>query len=143
MKTQKAQAAIIGTIIFIIVAIGAFGAFAMTMGSQSDYNAVAVQRSQFLAVRGEESLYAFYNSTSGEIVIANTGSVMSTVTGIITINSNGLMSEQPVNYVMAPTSTYSFAFSNFGSYQKVGLLTAYGNVFWVAPNPFNPQSGSF
>jgi len=143
MKVQKAQAAIIGTIIFIIVAIGAFGAFAMTMGSQSDYNAVAVQRSQFLAVRGEESLYAFYNSTSGEIVIANTGSVMSTVTGIITINSNGLMSEQPVNYVMAPTSTYSFAFSNFGSYQKVGLLTAYGNVFWVAPNPFNPQSGSF
>jgi len=143
MKTQKAQAAIIGTIIFIIVAIGAFGAFAMTMGAQSDYNAVAVQRSQFLAVRGEESLYAFYNSTSGEIVIANTGSVMSTVTGIITINSNGRMSVQPVNYVMAPTSTYSFAFSNFGSYQKVGLLTAYGNVFWVAPNPFNPQSGSF
>jgi len=143
MKTQKAQAAIIGTIIFIIVAIGAFGAFAMTMGAQSDYNAVAVQRSQFLAVRGEESLYAFYNSTSGEIVIANTGSVISTVTGIITINSNGLMSVQPVNYVMAPTSTYSFAFSNFGSYQKVGLLTAYGDVFWVAPNPFNPQSGSF
>jgi len=143
MKTQKAQAAIIGTIIFIIVAIGAFGAFAMTMGAQSDYNAVAVQRSQFLAVRGEESLYAFYNSTSGEIVIANTGSVISTVTGIITVNSNGRMSVQPVNYVMAPTSTYSFAFSNFGSYQKVGLLTAYGNVFWVAPNPFNPQSGSF
>jgi len=143
MKTKKAQAAIIGTIIFIIVAVAAFGAFAMTMGAQSDYNAVAVQRSQFLAVRGEESLYAFYNSTSGEIVVANTGSVISTVIGIITISNNYQMNEQPAHFVIAPTSTYSFAFSNFGSYQKVGLLTAYGNVFWVAPNPFNPQSGSF
>ena len=50
-RRVKGQAAVIGTIIFLIVVIFAFSVFTLTMGAQVNYNAEAAQKAEFLAPR--------------------------------------------------------------------------------------------
>ncbi|MCL4344665.1 MAG: hypothetical protein JRN26_07155 [Nitrososphaerota archaeon] len=44
----------------------------------------------------------------------------------------------PASITIAPTSSKTIPFPDFGQYTKIGFLTSNGNVFWVAPSPFNP-----
>jgi uncharacterized protein YpmB len=56
MKSKRGQAAVIGTIVFLIVAIFAFSVFTITMGAQSAYNTEAAQKAAFLASRAQENI---------------------------------------------------------------------------------------
>jgi hypothetical protein len=80
-------------------------------------------------------------------VIANTGSVVSTVTDIVLVTGTNI-TLVPAAITIPPTSSVtinaqSYLPQSFASYTRVGLLTSYGNVFWVAPGPFIPQTGGF
>ena len=128
MKVRRAQAEVIGALFFIVLAMIVFSLFTALMAAQY---AMARQASEAqLVVGGRADESHSVSLSSGTVTVRNDGPVTASIFYYIGVDGGG---EQRVGVLsqaveVAPRGTSMFSVSP--SFQSVGVITSYGNVWW-------------
>jgi len=151
MGSRRAQASVIGSILFFVLFAAAMGGVAYYASSQSQANAAANKAQQIVGQRNMESLT--YQSSSGQLAISNTGAAGTTVKYIVLKFANGSVYEFTPNTSLGTgslasipslipsqncglstcLSKYNTILRSTNTGDSIGVVTSMGNVFWEKP----------
>ena len=128
MKVRRAQAEVIGALFFIVLAMIVFSLFTALLAAQYSMSRQAAEAQLVVGGRADESLSVGLNS--GTVTVRNNGPTTAAISYYMGVNGGGqeqvVTLGQPVT--VAPRGTSTFLVSP--SYQSVGVVTSYGNVWW-------------
>ena len=128
MKVRRAQAEVIGALFFIVLAMIVFSLFIALMAAQYTMARQAAEAQLVVGGKADESLSVSLNS--GLVTVRNNGPTTAAILYYIGVNGGGQQNvvalSQPV--AVAPRGTSAFSVSP--SFQSVGVITSYGNVWW-------------
>ena len=128
MKVRRAQAEVIGALFFIVLAMIVFSLFTALMAAQYSTAKEAAEAQLVVGGRADESLSV--NLSSGTVTVRNDGPATVSIFYYVGVNGG---SEQRVVALdqaveVAPRGTSTFSVSP--SFQSVGVVTSYGNIWW-------------
>ena len=128
MKARRAQAEVIGALFFIVLAMIVFSLFTALLAAQYSMSRQAAEAQLVVGGRADESLSVGLNS--GTVTVRNNGPTTAAISYYMGVNGGGqeqvVTLGQPVT--VAPRGISAFSVSP--SYQSVGVVTSYGNVWW-------------
>ena len=126
--SRRAQAEIIGALFFIVLAMIVFSLFTALLAAQYSMARQAAEAQSVVGGKADESLSV--GLSSGTVTIRNNGPATSSVSYYVGVNGGGqelvMGLGQPVTVAPRGTSTFSVS----PSFQIVGVVTSYGNVWW-------------
>ena len=128
VKSRSAQAEVIGALFFIVLAMIVFSLFTALLAAQYSMARQAAQAQVVVGGKADESLSV--GLSSGTVAVRNNGPVTATLSYYIGVNDGG---EQQIaglgqTLTIAPRGTATFSVSP--SFQTVGVITSFGNVWW-------------
>lgn len=127
-RSRRAQAEVIGAIFFVVLAMIVFSLFTALTAAQYTLARQAAEAQLVVGYRADESLAVTLNG--GSVQVRNNGPTTAVMTYYIGVNGGGQQSivilGQPVT--VAPRGTVTISVSP--SFQRVGVITSYGNVWW-------------
>lgn len=128
MKARRAQAEVIGALFFIVLAMIVFSLFTALMAAQYSMAREAAQAQLVVGGRADESLSV--SLSSGTVTIRNNGPTTAAVSYYVGVNGGGQQQVVALGQAVevAPRGTSAFSVST--SFQSVGVITSYGNVWW-------------
>ncbi len=128
MKTRRAQAEVIGALFFIVLAMIVFSLFTALMVAQYSMARQAAEAQLVVGGKADESLSV--SLSSGTVTIRNNGPTTAEIPYYMGVNGGGQQQVVALGRVVtvAPRGTSTFLVSP--SYQSVGVVTSYGNVWW-------------
>ena len=128
MKVRRAQAEVIGALFFIVLAMVVFSLFTSLLAAQYSMARQAAQAQLVVGSKADESLSV--SLSSGTVTIRNNGPVTAAVSYYIGVNGGGQQQVVALGQAVtvAPRGTSTFSVSP--SFQSVGVVTSYGNVWW-------------
>ena len=128
LRSRRAQAEVIGALFFIVLAMIVFSLFTALLAAQYSMSRQAAEAQLVVGGRADESLSVGLNS--GTVTVRNNGPTTAAISYYMGVNGGGqeqvVTLGQPVT--VAPRGISSFLVSP--SYQSVGVVTSYGNVWW-------------
>ena len=131
MKTprwRKAQAEIIGALFFIILAMIVFSLFMALTAAQYTMARQAADAQLVVGGKADESLSVSLNS--GTLTVRNDGPTTAAIFYYIGVNGGQQQKMVALSQAItvAPRGTSTISVSP--SFQSVGVITSYGNVWW-------------
>jgi hypothetical protein len=128
VKSRRAQAEVIGALFFIVLAMIVFSLFTALLAAQYSLARQGAEAQLVVGERADESLSV--SLTSGTVIVRNDGPSTAAIFYYIGVNGGGLQQvislTQGVSIAPRGTSTFSVSLS----FQSVGVITSYGNVWW-------------
>ena len=128
VKSRRAQAEIIGALFFIVLAMIVYSLFTAQMAAQYSMAREAAQAQLVIGGKADESLSVILSS--GTVTVQNNGPTTASIFYYIGVNGGEQQSvvalSQPVT--IAPRGTSAFSVSP--SFQRVAVITSFGNVWW-------------
>ena len=128
MKVRMAQAEVIGALFFIALAIIVFSLFTALMAAQYSMARQAAEAQLVVGGKADESLAV--SLSSGTVTVRNNGPTTAAIFYYMGVNGGGqrqiLALAQAVTVAPRGTSTFSVS----PSFQSIGVVTSYGNVWW-------------
>jgi len=136
--SKKGVSSIIGGLMFVIIAVGAFVTLALVQSQNQGYQSYKITAASILQNKAKENAFAYlvYLNKQPVIAVVNNSTVSAGIKYVFTLNGgNLLVYQRPVT--LAPNANYLYTgVPNVGSPNvQAGLITVYGNVIWVNPNP--------
>ncbi|MDG7022956.1 MAG: hypothetical protein JRN45_00385 [Nitrososphaerota archaeon] len=129
-RRRRAQAEVIGALFFIVLAMIVFTLFTALMAAQYSMARQAADAQLVVGGKADESLSV--SLSSGTVTVKNDGPTTAAIFYYIGVNGGGQQEvvtlDQPVTVAPRGTSTFSVS----PSFQSVGVITSYGNVWWSA-----------
>ncbi len=127
-KSRRAQAEIIGALFFIILAMIVFSLFTALLAAQYSMARQAAEAQSVVGGKADESLSV--SLSSGTVTVHNNGPTTAAISYYIGVNGGGQQQVLALGQavMVAPRGTSVFPVSP--SYQSVGAVTSYGNVWW-------------
>ncbi|MDG6974085.1 MAG: hypothetical protein JRN27_07360 [Nitrososphaerota archaeon] len=127
-KSRRAQAEVIGALFFIVLAVIVFGLFTALMAAQYSMARQAADAQLVVGGKADESLSVSLGS--GSVTVGNNGPVTVAIFYCIGVNGGGQQQVVALGQAVtvAPRGTSTFPVSP--SFQSVGVITSYGNVWW-------------
>ena len=127
-KCRRAQAEIIGALFFIVLAMIVFSLFTALTAAQYVMARQAADAQLVVGGKADESLAVSLNS--GTVTVRNHGPTTAAILYYIGVNGGGQQKVVAVGQAIsvAPRGTSTFSISP--SFQSVGVITSYGNVWW-------------
>jgi hypothetical protein len=129
-RGRRGQAEIIGALFFIVLAMIVFSLFAELTAVQYSMARQAADAQLVVGGKAAESLSV--TLSSGTVMVRNNGPQTAAIFYYFGVNGGGQESVSVMSQALtiAPRETSSFTVSP--SFQSVGLVTSYGNVWWSA-----------
>ena len=128
VKTRRAQAEVVGALFFIVLAMIVFSLFTALMAAQYSMARQAAEAQLVVGGKADESLSVGLNS--GTVSVRNNGPTTASISYYVGRNGGG--QQQVVDLgqavTVAPRGTSTFSVNP--SYESVGVVTSYGNVWW-------------
>ena len=128
MKARRAQAEVVGALFFIVLAMIVFSLFTALMAAQYSMAREAAQAQLVVGGRADESLSV--TLSSGTVTIRNNGPTTAAVSYYVGVNGGGQQQVVALGQSVAVAPRGTSAFSVSPSFQSVGVVTSYGNVWW-------------
>ena len=127
-KVRRAQAEIIGALFFIVLAMTVFSLFTALLAAQYSMARQAAEAQSVVGEKADESLSV--SLSSGTVIIRNNGPTTAAVSYYFGVNGGGQQQVMALSQTVtvAPRGTSTFSVSP--SFQSVGVVTSYGNVWW-------------
>jgi hypothetical protein len=127
IKSRRAQAEIVGALFFIVLAMIVFSLFTALLAAQYSMARQAAEAQLVVGGKADESLSV--GLSSGTVTVRNNGPTTASISYYMGVNGGG---QQVVALGQAVTVAPRGAaiFSVSPSYQSVGVVTSYGNVWW-------------
>ncbi|MDG6949240.1 MAG: hypothetical protein JRM77_05220 [Nitrososphaerota archaeon] len=128
MKVRRAQAEVVGALFFIVLAMVVFSLFTALLAAQYSMARQAAQAQLVVGGKADESLSV--SLSSGTVTIRNNGPVTAAVSYYIGVNGGGQQQVMALSrtVTVAPRGTSTFSVNP--SFQSVGVVTSFGNVWW-------------
>jgi hypothetical protein len=128
MKVRRAQAEVIGALFFIVLAMIVFSLFTALLAAQYSMAREAAEAQSVVGEKADESLSVTLNS--GTVTVRNNGPTTAAISYYIGVNGGGQQQVMALGQAVtvAPRGTSTFSVSP--SFQSVGVVTSYGNVWW-------------
>ncbi|WP_148681251.1 InlB B-repeat-containing protein [Candidatus Nitrososphaera gargensis] len=139
-RRNKGISPVLGTIIFVLVAVAAIGTTSFIFMAQDNYNTAVKKTTELVGNKGKEQITAV-QLEEAKLQIANDGPATSRIIGLVSADdSTGNLSLKPLNLALpsAQKLDYTIPDSTTGGglgSGKMGLLTSLGNIFWVDSEP--------
>ena len=127
-RTRRAQAEVIGALFFIVLAMVVFSLFTALMAAQYSMARQAAEAQLVVGGKADESLSVSFNS--GKVTVRNNGPTTAAISYYMGVNGGGQQQVMALGQAVtvAPRGTSTFSVSP--SFQSVGVVTSYGNVWW-------------
>jgi hypothetical protein len=127
-KSRRAQAEIIGALFFIVLAMIVFSLFTALLAAQYSMARQAAEAQLVVGGKADESLSV--GLSSGTVTVRNNGPTTAAISYYVGVNGGGQQQVMSLGQALtvAPRGTSTFSVSP--SYQSVGVVTTYGNVWW-------------
>ena len=128
VKSRRAQAEIIGALFFIVLAMIVFSLFTALLAAQYSMARQAAEAQLVVGGRADESLSV--SLSSGTVTVRNNGPTTASISYYVGVNSGGQQQVMDLgqSVMVAPRGTSTFSVNP--SFQTVGVVTSYGNVWW-------------
>jgi hypothetical protein len=125
---RRAQAEVIGAIFFIVLAMIVFSLFTALTAAQYTLARQASEAQLVVGYRADESLAV--SLSQGSVTVRNNGPATAVLTYYIGVNGGGQQSIVVLSQTtsIAPRGTLTISVSP--SFQMVGVITSYGNMWW-------------
>ena len=141
-RRNKGISPVLGTIIFVLVAVAAIGTISFIFVAQDNYNTAVKKATELVGNKGKEQISAVQLEET-KLQITNEGSATSKIIGLVSADDSsgdldlepisiGLSSSQELDYTIPEGIVSGGGLGN----GKLGLLTSLGNIFWVDSKPF-------
>jgi len=127
-RRRRAQAEVIGALFFIVLAMIVFSFFTALLGAQYVMARQAAAAQLLVGGKADESLSVSLNS--GTVTVRNNGPTTAVITYYIGVNDGGQQRVVALGQAVAVAPRGTSAFSVSPSFQSVGVITSYGNIWW-------------
>lgn len=127
-KSRRAQAEIIGALFFIVLAMVVFSLFTALMAAQYSMARQAAEAQLVVGDRADESLSV--SLSSGTVTVRNNGPTTAAISYYLGVNGGGQQLVMALSQAVTVAPRGTSAFSVSPSFQSVGVVTSYGNVWW-------------
>ena len=127
-RTRRAQAEIVGALFFIVLAMIVFSLFTALLAAQYSMTRQAAQAQLVVGGKADESLSV--GLSSGTVTIRNNGPTTAVVSYYVGVDSGGQQQVGALGQAVAVAPRGTSTFSVSPSFQSVGVITSYGNVWW-------------
>jgi hypothetical protein len=128
MKTRRAQAEIIGALFFIVLAMLVFSLFIALTAAQYSMARQAADAQLVVGGRADESLSV--SLSSGTVTVRNNGPATAAIFCYIGVDGGGQQEMVSLGEAITVAPRGTSAFSVSPSFQSVGVVTSFGNVWW-------------
>ena len=128
MKARRAQAEVIGALFFIVLAMIVFSLFTALLAAQYSMSRQAAEAQLVVGGKADESLSV--SLSSGMVTVRNNGPTTAAIMYYIGVNGGGQQSVVALGQPVAVAPRGTSAFSVSPSFQSVGVITSYGNLWW-------------
>ena len=128
VKSRRAQAEIIGALFFIVLAMIVFSLFTALLAAQYSMARQAAQAQLVVGGKADESLSVTLNS--GTVTIRNNGPAAVAISYYIGVNGGGQPQVSALGQALTIAPRGTSAFSVNPSFQNVGVITSFGNIWW-------------
>jgi P pilus assembly chaperone PapD len=128
MKVRRAQAEVIGALFFIVLAMIVFSLFTALLAAQYSMARQADVAQLLIGGKAGESLSV--SLSSGTVTVRNNGPTTAAISYYIGVNGRGQQSVVALSQAVSVAPRGTSAFSVSPSFQSVGVITSYGNVWW-------------
>jgi hypothetical protein len=127
-KPRRGQAEIIGALFFVVLAMIVFSLFTALLAAQYSMTRQAAQAQLVVGSKADESLSV--SLSSGTVTIRNNGPATAAISYCVGVNGEGQQQVVALGqtFTIAPRGTSTLSVSP--SFQRVGVITSYGNVWW-------------
>ena len=127
-RSRRAQAEIVGALFFIVLAMIVFSIFTALLAAQYSLARQAAEAQAVVGQKADESLSV--SLSSGTVTVRNNGPTTAAILYYVGVNSGGQQQVVALGQTItvAPRGTRAFPVSP--SFQSVGAVTSYGNVWW-------------
>ena len=128
VKSRRAQAEIVGALFFIVLAMIVFGLFTALLAAKYYKSRQAAEAQLVVGGKADESLSV--GLSSGTVTVRNNGPTTASISYYIGVNGGAQQQVMALGQAatVAPRGTSTFSVSP--SFQNVGVITSYGNVWW-------------
>ena len=127
-KSRRAQAEIIGALFFIVLAMIVFSLFTALMAAQYSMARQAADAQLVVGGKADESLSV--SLSSGTVTVRNNGPTTAAIFYYIGVNGGGQQSVVALGQDVTVAPRGTLAFSASPSFQSVGVITSFGNLWW-------------
>ena len=127
-RSRRAQAEIIGALFFIVLAMIVFSLFIAFTAAQ--YSMVRQAADAQLVVGGKADESLSVSLSSGTVTVRNNGPATAAIFYYIGVNGGGQQEAVALGEAVTIAPRGTSAFSVSPSFQSVGVVTSYGNVWW-------------
>ena len=128
VKSRRAQAEIIGALFFIAIAMIVFSLFTALLAAQYSMARQAAEAQLVVGGRAEESLSVALSS--GTVTVHNNGPTTASISYYVGVNGGGQQQVMTLGQALTVAPRGTSTFSVNPSYQSVGVVTSYGNLWW-------------
>jgi flagellin-like protein len=137
-RRNKGISPVLGTIIFVLVAVAMIGTISFIFMAQDNYNTAVKKSTELVGNKGKEQITAIQLEET-KLQIANDGPATSRIIGLVSADdSSGSLNLKPLNLALPSSQKLDYTIPDgiSGSLSgKTGLLTSLGNIFWVDSKP--------
>jgi P pilus assembly chaperone PapD len=127
-KRRRAQAEVIGALFFIVLAMIVFSLFTALMAAQYSMAKQAADTQLVVGERADESLSV--SLSSGMVTVRNNGPMTAAILYYVGVNGGGQQQVMTLGQAVTVAPRGTSTFSVNPSFQSVGVITTYGNVWW-------------
>ena len=127
-KSRRAQAEIIGALLFIVLAMIVFSLFTALLAAQYSMARQAAEAQYVVGSKAVESLSV--SLSAGTVTIRNNGPATAMISYYIGVNSAGQQHVSALGQVVTIAPRGISTFSVSPSFQTVGVITSFGNTWW-------------
>ena len=127
-KARRAQAEIIGALFFIVLAMIVFSLFTALTAAQYSMARQAADAQLVVGGKADESLSV--SLSAGSVTVRNDGPTTAAIFYYIGVNGGGKQKVVALGQAITVAPRGSATFQVSPSFQSVGVITSYGNVWW-------------
>ena len=127
-KARRAQAEIIGALFFIVLAMIVFSLFTALTAAQYSMARQAADAQLVVGGKADESLSV--SLSAGSVTVRNDGPTTAAIFYYIGVNGGGQQKVVALGQAITVAPRGSATFQVSPSFQSVGVITSYGNVWW-------------
>ena len=127
-RSRRAQAEIIGALFFLVLAMIVFSLFTALLAAQYSMARQAAQAQLVVGGKADESLSV--GLSSGTVTVRNNGPTTVAISYYLGVNGGGQQQVAALGQTVtiAPRGTSTLSVNP--SFQSVGVITSFGNVWW-------------
>ncbi|MEP0825733.1 MAG: hypothetical protein HRF40_09620 [Nitrososphaera sp.] len=147
-RRNKGISPVLGTIIFVLVAVAAIGTISFIFMAQDNYNTAVKKTTELVGNKGKEQITAV-QLEEAKLQIANDGPATSRIIGLVSADdSSGNLHLEPLNLALPSAQKLDYTIPDgisgtVSGNGKIGLLTSLGNIFWVDSKPLQNTGNKF